>query len=41
MYSSTLSLTLALDRVSGERHAPAALPPGTQYAGASNLAPRT
>ena len=28
MYSSTLSLTLALDGVSGQRHAPAALLPG-------------
>ena len=27
-YSSTLSLTSALDRVSGQRHAPAALSPG-------------
>ena len=27
-YSSTLSLTSALDGVSGQRHAPAALPPG-------------
>jgi hypothetical protein len=27
-YSSTLSLTLALDGVGGQRHAPAALPPG-------------
>ena len=27
-YSSTLSLTSALDGVGGERHAPAALPPG-------------
>jgi hypothetical protein len=26
-YSSTLSLTLALDGVGGQRHAPAALPP--------------
>ena len=32
MYSSTLSLTLALDEVGGQRHAPAALPPGkTRY----------
>jgi len=32
MYSSTLSLTSALDRVGGQRHAPAALPPGkTRY----------
>jgi hypothetical protein len=32
-YSSTLSLTLALDGVSGQRYAPAALPPGkTRYA---------
>jgi len=31
-YSFTLSLTSALDGVGGERHAPAALPPGkTQY----------
>jgi len=28
-YSSTLSLTSALDGVGGQRHAPAALPPGT------------
>ena len=28
MYSSTLSLTSALDGVGGQRHAPAALPPG-------------
>ena len=28
-YSSTFSLTSALDGVAGERHAPAALPPGT------------
>ena len=28
MYSSTLSLTLALDGVGGQRHVPAALPPG-------------
>ena len=27
-YSSTLSLTSALDRVGGQSHAPAALPPG-------------
>ena len=27
-YSSTLSLTLALDGMGGQRHAPAALPPG-------------
>jgi hypothetical protein len=27
-YSSTLSLTLAIDGVGGQRHAPAALPPG-------------
>jgi hypothetical protein len=33
MYSSTLSLTSALDWVGGQRHAPAALPPGkTGYA---------
>jgi hypothetical protein len=32
MNSSTLSLTSALDGVGGQRHAPAALPPGkTQY----------
>ena len=32
MYSSTLSLTLALDGVGGQRHAPAALPLGkTRY----------
>jgi len=32
MYSSTISLTLALDGVGGQRHAPAALPPGnTRY----------
>jgi hypothetical protein len=32
MYSSTLSLTSALDGVSGQRHVPAALPPGkTRY----------
>jgi len=31
-YSSTLSLTSALDGVDGQRHAPAALPPGkTRY----------
>jgi len=28
MYSSTLSLTSALDGVGDERHAPAAIPPG-------------
>ena len=28
MYSSTLSLTSVLDGVGGQRHAPAALPPG-------------
>jgi hypothetical protein len=28
MYSSTLSLTSALDGVGGQRHTPAALPPG-------------
>ena len=28
MYSSTLSLTSALDGVGGQRHAPAVLPPG-------------
>jgi hypothetical protein len=32
MYNSTLSLTSALDGVSGQRHNPAALPPGkTRY----------
>jgi len=32
MYCSTLSLTSALDGVGGQRHAPAALPPGkTRY----------
>ena len=32
MYSSTLSLTLALDGVGGQRRAPATLPPGkTRY----------
>jgi len=32
MYNSTLSLTLALDGVGGQRHTPAALPPGkTQH----------
>ena len=32
MYSSTLSLTSTLDVVGGQRHAPAALPPGmTRY----------
>ena len=32
MYNSTLSLTLALDGVGGQRHASAALPPGrTRY----------
>jgi hypothetical protein len=31
-YSSTLSLTWALDGMGGQRHAPAALPPGkTRY----------
>jgi len=29
-YSSTLSLTSELDRVGGQRHAPAALPPGNE-----------
>jgi len=29
MYSSTLSSTSTLDRVDGQPHAPAALPPGT------------
>jgi hypothetical protein len=49
-YSSTLSLTLALDGVSGERHAPDALPtvpivkeagraPGLFWWGTENLAP--
>jgi hypothetical protein len=50
-YSSTLSLTLALDGVRGQRHVPAALPPGkTKYhctgwapgpvwTGAENLVP--
>ena len=28
MYSSTLSLTSALDGAGGQRHAPTALPPG-------------
>jgi hypothetical protein len=33
MYSSTLSLTTALDGVGGQRHVPAALPPvKTRYA---------
>jgi len=33
MYSCTLSLTSALDRVGGQRHAPATLPTGkTRYA---------
>jgi hypothetical protein len=31
MYSSTLSLTSVLDGVGGQRHAPAALPPGTGH----------
>jgi hypothetical protein len=32
LYSFTLSLTSALDRVGGQRHAPTALPPGeTRY----------
>ena len=32
MYSSTVSLTSALDGMGGQRHAPAALPPGkTRY----------
>ena len=32
MYSATLSLTSSLDGVGGQRHAPAALPPGkTRY----------
>jgi hypothetical protein len=32
MYNSTLSLTWAVDGVGGQRHAPAALPPGeTRY----------
>jgi hypothetical protein len=32
MYSSTLSLTSALDGVGSQRHAPASLPPGkTRY----------
>jgi len=32
MYSSTLSLTSALDGVDGQRHTPVALPPGkTRY----------
>ena len=32
IYTSTLSLTLALDKMSGQRHAPATLPPGkTRY----------
>jgi hypothetical protein len=32
MYNSTLSLTSDLDGVGGQRHAPAALPPGkTRY----------
>ena len=32
-YSSTLSLTAALDGVSAQRHAPAALPPRTNCTG--------
>jgi hypothetical protein len=32
-YSSTLSLTSALDGVGGQRHAPAALRPGTHCTG--------
>jgi len=35
MWKSSLSLTSALDRVGGQRHAPSALPhkrPGTHYA---------
>jgi len=49
MYSSTVSLTSALDGVGGQRHAPAALPPGKWpdthciggwvWTGAENLAP--
>jgi len=31
MYSSTLSLTSALAGVGGQRHAPAALPPGKRH----------
>jgi len=32
MFSSTLSITAAIDGVGGQRHAPAALPPGkTRY----------
>jgi hypothetical protein len=31
MYSSTLSLTSALDGVGSQRHAPAALPPGNTW----------
>ena len=30
MYNCTLSLTSALDRVGGQRHAPAVLPPGKE-----------
>jgi hypothetical protein len=30
-YSSTLSLTSVLDGVGGQRHAPAALPPGNRH----------
>jgi hypothetical protein len=47
MYTSTLSLTSALDRLGGQRHAPAALPivmgagwaAGCVWTGAENLAP--
>jgi hypothetical protein len=31
MYSSTVSLTSVLDMVGGQRHVPAALPPGNTY----------
>jgi len=31
MYSSTVSLTWALDEVGGQRHGPAALPPGKTW----------
>jgi hypothetical protein len=40
MYSSTLSLTSALDGVSGQRHAPAAFPP-VKRPGTHCICPRT
>ena len=40
-YSSTLSLTSALDGVGGQRHAPAALSPGNAHCIGGWVGPRT